>query len=245
MKTTSIICYYQAVCFFHGMWGLDYVSMSTTSIKSLLAGIKNVQNTPTMQKDPILPAHLRKMSSVVSLANQYHRLTWTAVLLMFRTLLRVSHIVTSPHQLLRKDIKFTTYGLDVLVHTSKTSKVLERIPVNKLSSSEICPVYYLKELFQLYPRSGSSPLFSTRSVKTFTYTEFRSMFKKFLRLANITGDYSSHSLRRGGATFMSQSGCSLSEIRQRGLWKSDCVTRYIKPEFNYKVLQDGGLAAII
>ena len=42
-------------------------------------------------------------------------------------------------------------------------------------------------------------------------------------------EYSSHSLHRGGATFLSLVGASIPEIfQERGDWSSECVYEYLK-----------------
>ena len=63
---------------------------------------------------------------------------------------------------------------------------------------------------------------------------FAKRFKEIVVRAGVVGDFASHSLRKGGATFMSMSGCSVPEIRARGGWKSDCVDRYIKHPLSHK-----------
>ena len=49
-----------------------------------------------------------------------------------------------------------------------------------------------------------------------------------LRAGLDASKFSTHSLRRGGATFMRMSGASLQEIRERGDWKSGAVHEYLK-----------------
>lgn len=72
----------------------------------------------------------------------------------------------------------------------------------------------------------SSPLLSTPKLP---YSMFSRVFSLLRKEALISGNYSSHSLRRGGATFMSNKGMSLHDIKAKGLWKSDAVNRYIVP----------------
>lgn len=56
--------------------------------------------------------------------------------------------------------------------------------------------------------------------------------------ANIHGNFSSHSLRRGGATCMSKSGMSVADVKARGRWRSPCVYKYIKTSEEYQVKRD-------
>ena len=55
--------------------------------------------------------------------------------------------------------------------------------------------------------------------------------KKAVRL--LGGDekqYSTHSLRSGGATALFEAGCDDTTIKQHGRWASDCFQRYIHAE---------------
>ena len=48
-------------------------------------------------------------------------------------------------------------------------------------------------------------------------------------------EYGTHSLRRGGATFLMLCGVPLHTIKAIGDWHSDCVTRYLKPNPSSKL----------
>ena len=87
---------------------------------------------------------------------------------------------------------------------------------------------YLKLLVKRFPKQSSSPLFSTENFNGISYSMFLKKFKMILARAGVVGDLRTHSLRIGGATFMSLSGCTVTEIKARGGWKSDCVYRYIR-----------------
>ena len=60
--------------------------------------------------------------------------------------------------------------------------------------------------------------------------------------AGLRGDFASHSLRRGGASYMSMAGCTVTQVKERGGWASDCVYKYIVPSLRYKVLVDKDFA---
>ena len=67
------------------------------------------------------------------------------------------------------------------------------------------------------------------NVVPLTYSQFVRQFKLWLTLLEV-GDkdlYSSHSFRRGGATFAFQCGVSPSLIKCQGDWSSDCYLKYI------------------
>ena len=87
---------------------------------------------------------------------------------------RVSHVVVSPHTLLRGDIQFFKWGVLVSIRSSKTTKSGKptEILVSYGSDKFACPVYWLDKLFIHYPRkkiilcslkvqSGSYSMFNT------------------------------------------------------------------------------------
>ena len=74
---------------------------------------------------------------------------WTMILFLFKTLLSVSHVVTSPHTLLVKDIVFTSWGMIVNITSSKTIQrgKPHQIPVSSIENKALCPVYLLNFFF--------------------------------------------------------------------------------------------------
>lgn len=191
------------------------------------------------QKDPILPQHLRLMSPHVNVKDQSILLTWIACLLMFRCLLRVGQVVLSPHTLTKNSVVFTDYGFKLYVLSLKTSSRNDPpaiIPVTVTPNKRICVVYCLKKFLTKFPGSTSDPLFSTPSC--LSYSEFSVNFRQLLHVSNIRGNFPFHSLCRGGATCMSQSGLSVADVKARGRWRSSCVYKYIKISEDHQVKKD-------
>ena len=58
---------------------------------------------------------------------------WTMIIFLFRTLLRVGHVVVSPHALRRRDIKFFKWGALISVNSSKTKQKgsSHKIPISR------------------------------------------------------------------------------------------------------------------
>ena len=87
----SILTYYQAVVYVHVCNSLDPIRLSDPILKSTLAGIERSKANHKVGKDPMLPIHLVKIATVIDLHDDLE--LFLAMLLMFRTLLRVSHVV--------------------------------------------------------------------------------------------------------------------------------------------------------
>ena len=159
------------------------------------------------------------------------------IIFLFRTLLRVGHVVVSPHTLRRRDVKFFKWGAMVTVNSSKTKQKgsAHKIPLSRVEDLRLCPVFWLEKIIKIYPGVESDLLFSTRNFTQITYSTFNKSFKGLISISKIQGNFSTHSLRRGGTTAMRAAGVPSSHIKERGQWVSDCVFKYIKPTVSDKL----------
>ena len=99
LKFSSIVAYYQSVIFHHTCAGIEPVRISNSVLQSTLKGIKRLEHGKEKGKDPIFPHHLEMISNIVNFEVELEFLVFVASLLMFRTLLRVSHVINSEHTL--------------------------------------------------------------------------------------------------------------------------------------------------
>lgn len=201
MKPSSIISYLQGIVFRHVLLGLIPPKLSDPQIKATLAGVKNKLGAEQKGKDPLFFNHLCSMYTHVDFKNHSNFLTWIASVLMFRCLLRVGHVVSSPHTLLRSSVTFTDYGFMLSIQSSKTKSKgtpPDYVPVNSMPGTHACIVYLLQRLLSKYPMPVGAPLFSTKLVPSLSYSSYSKNLRTLLAKAGIVGDYSSHSFRRGG-----------------------------------------------
>ena len=236
LQYSSIVAYYQAVIFVHVCEGLVPVRLSDPVLLATMNGIKRLGTSAPRGKDPIFPSHLKEIAKVVNYTDVVEILVFAAVLLLFRSLLRVSHVISSAHTLLRSDVMFNEKGCVLLVRSSKTHKKGAEnfcIPISHGKDSSICAARRLKAMLNCLPMESSDPLFSAVGIPALTYSVFHKKFASLVTKAGLKGNFASHSLRRGEATFMSMQKCDVSEIRARGRWTSDCVFRYIKPPLSH------------
>ena len=151
MKNTSIVNCYQAVIFYHNVKGLPVAGWSDKLVSQTFRGIKYSNPYVDNSKHPIRPEHLEMMYRQVNMDSYYMLSIWTMILFLFKTLLRVSHVVTSPHTLLVKDIVFTSWGMIVNITSSKTLTIQwgkpHQIPVSSIENKALCPVYLLNFFF--------------------------------------------------------------------------------------------------
>lgn len=230
MKHSSIISYYQSVLFGHKLLGIEAPPISHPLLKALCLGILNTPSAVPVSKDPLRPADIRAMYKGVNMSSDIEVLIWAALLTMYRALLRVSHVTLSSHTLLRRDIEFQDWGVTIWIRSAKNLRLQAKgipVPIVKGLTPEVCPVTWLRHLFVKFPRPPDAFLFSSDSWPFITYYVFQKMFKKFCFSSGITGNFASHSLRRGGASTLADLGVPLVDIKDRGLWSSDCVHKYL------------------
>ena len=246
LKFSSIRSYYQSVIFFHVCAGFEPIRMSNPILNATLRGIEKSKAGEGKGKDPILPGHLRCIMAVAHKDVELELLVCVASLLMFRTLLRVSHVVHSDHTLKTDDVRFFNGGCLIRVCSSKTTKTRDDstvLPVLKSKDASICAASWLLFLFRHFRLQRGEFLFSSPSIPVLTYSMFARKFKELTVRSGLKEDFASHSLRRGGATFMSMLERPIDQIKARGLWKSDCVFRYIVPPMSTKLSSEQVVAA--
>ena len=109
------------------------------------------------------------------------------------------------------------------------------------TSSPLCPVSALSELYTSFPRPRNDPIFSRTRARPFTQQFVIQTIHRLLLQAGIpTRGFSGHSLRKGAAVTAATNGMSRDEIKLLGRWKSDAVDIYInelsKPDTIQKLL---------
>ena len=78
------------------------------------------------------------------------------------------------------------------------------------------------------------------------YQSFHSTIKFLAYSAGLDpNDFTSHSLRRGGCTFLAMQGAPLEEIKTRGDWSSDTVFAYICTPLSERILADMRVATAL
>ena len=220
-------------------------------IKKCLGGIKRIKGNEVKQAAPLLPLELLRLFTVLQ-PSRGHTAVRAAMLVSFRALLRKAHVTDSDSPLKRGDIEFHQWGMMIHVRKSKTNQYrqrVHRIPVANVANRELCAVYWVRrhiaqcpapldaQAFRM-PRAGHSvPL---------SYTFYSAVLKMACAAVGLPqGEFSSHSLRRGGATFLRLCGASLEEVQERGDWRSDCVKQYLKASVVERLTMDMWVAMLL
>ena len=156
------------------------------------------------------------------------------MLCSFRALLRKCQVTSSESALRRKDFTFLPWGMLIRVRRSKTIQFAERmleIPVARCPDTTLCAVHWTERNFR---EVSADP--DTMALWVTTRSD---MLKHFCSAVCLDpSDYSSHSLRRGGCTFLSLCGATLEELRVRGDWSSDTIFAYLQAPLSVRIIND-------
>ena len=134
------------VIFYHNVKGKPVANWSDPMFSQTVKGIKK-KTTPEDVKDPMTEKLLDMMFANVKVKNEFNVLIWTVIIFLFRTLLRVGHVVVSPHTLRSRDVKIFKWGAMVSVNSSKTKQrgSSHKIPISRSENLGVCPVYCLEK----------------------------------------------------------------------------------------------------
>ena len=230
----TITNYVSSVWVLHDYHGVPHIDPETFMFKSTMKGVKRILGNATRQVDPLMPWDMTRIYRTLDMSSWMDFQFWCAVCVCYRCLLRVSHVSASPHTLRVKDIVFWCGGMDVMVHSSKTIQFKERvqcIPVLGATGSLLCPVVFLRTYIS---QAGLTPM---DYLFPYTYKAFSTRLHIACAKAALVGDFATHSLRRGSATFLA-SFLPLHEVKQYGDWKSWAVLLYISDNYQSRLRKD-------
>jgi hypothetical protein len=173
-----------------------------------------------------------------------HATIWALFLMAFYIMARKSNLVPDSQQafdaskqLTRQDIVSHSSG-DCLLVTIKWSKTrqcggkLLQLPLVTVPDSPLCPVSAYNKMVSLVPSKTSSPafVFISKAGKhlPLSYPQYQSTLKTLIsKIGKNPKNYSSHSFRRGGASYAFQANLPSEIIKLMGDWSSDAYLEYI------------------
>lgn len=192
---------------------------------------------PPTQARPLTPNLLVEIYYFLNLASPVDLVFWSVILVGFFSLARISNLVKTKNtdfQLKRAHIKIHR---DVMLLTFTRTKTLQfgekllEIPLVAIPQSILCPVSAVKRMLSVIPAPQQASAFLLPQKNgniPYSYSRFQ---KKLKSVISKTGRnprlFSSHSMRRGGASAAFQAGVPLNIIQTQGDWAGDSYLRYI------------------
>lgn len=241
LKYSTIRQYLSNLSNFKRSMGYPSIDYSDYQIKTCLKGTLRRLGGEAKIASPILPNELVRIFSTLH-DSPGHTAFRAGMLLCFRALLRKCQITSSESTIKRHNVRFTDWGLILTIVRSKSIQFKERIleiPIAALKDKKLCAVYWLSRHFSDTPSQSDSDILQLPGLASFPYKIYEETLKLQCARANLDPmKYSSHSLRRGGATFLSITGSSIEQIKNRGDWSSSCVYKYLITPLSERILSD-------
>lgn len=256
---TTVNNYLSAIMVLHRFFGFEANYRESYYLKLLLAGIDTNSSAGRGPKDCLSPSQLKTMYSNINFNDINHHTMWACLMLGFRSLLRKSNLVPVSaqdlsHVVRRSDVYFTSDGLRLTVRSSKTRSRNDNDLVIPISFTRNAPCFCAASMLATHisrsPRQPEDPLFyKLDKLGRYTPLLYKDLLCFIKGLAPCiqkkSSDLGTHSLRRSGATFLSQIGVPLHEIRTVGDWKSLAVLAYLVTPIERKEQIDSYAASVL
>jgi integrase len=182
-------------------------------------------------RDAFLPAHLRAVAAAIPASDADRACDLFLLALGVRLMLRRGELAL----LTVADVRESATGIQVRVHRPKTQALRPPVwhSIRADPQSPVCPValwrLWRAQLLERGFQAGA--LFRAASGAPLSGADINAVVQRRARQAGLTGRFTGHSLRIGGATALAAAGATDAEIAAIGGWAlgSDALRRYIRP----------------
>ncbi|VDI43592.1 Hypothetical predicted protein [Mytilus galloprovincialis] len=233
----------------HLMLDKPFVHLDEFSVKLLLKGITREKQHLPQQALAITVDMLLDINRVINHDDPKQCTIWCLFLFAFFLMARKSNLVPDSKmsfdidkQLTRNKVILEGNIAIVIFNWSKTIQMGNRIlkiPLIENTRSALCPLRAYRNMCKLIPAAGDSPAFlfpSKHKLVPVTYTDFQRYIKEFIsKIGRNPRLFSTHSFRRGGATFAFESKVPAELIQVHGDWASDAYKLYLQFSLSEKV----------
>ncbi len=247
MSSKTIKVYLAGVRNLHITHGDGDPFVGCERLRLQLRGIKRSKGRYRRYMFPFSPANLKKARSTCFhklRVSQPQRVLWAAVTLAYFGLLRCSEYApTTPskfdpqRQLTVSDVTFypdrvNPNYMTVFISQSKTDPFRHgQLVTVGATSNELCPVRAMKNMIEgdtARTREPTSPLFTQAGGKPLSRSTVVATIKRMAKACGLpVSSYSSHSLRRGGASALWAAGFSREQVMLMGRWLSNAYILYV------------------
>ena len=251
LKYSSIKCYVSALSIYLTSISQPAINYNDYKVYSAMRGARRALGDCPKQAAPILPHHLLAIGEQLK-DSPGHNAFKAALLLAFRAMLRKQQVTVSDANLKREDVTIFEWGMLVRIKKSKTIQFRQRellIPVSRVDDKRLCAVEWIELHIKSAPAPPGAPLVllpGPGGWEGMSYKDYQGTLKLMCARAGLNPeDFSSHSLRRGGCTYLGMLGIPVADIKARGDWTSDCILQYLKTPIDVRIQQDMMVASMI
>lgn len=238
---TSVRNYLSGAKFFHSMLEYDFPSLNSMEVRLTLRGMEKSLAHSVVKAKPIDVGLLRDIYAHLDMTNTVHVFFWCLFLFLFFLFARKSQFLPLTKKVgdvakvvRRVDIRHTNKGLCCTFRWTKTTQTGKRVilPLVSISDSVLCPVSAYLRMIKCVPAPVDGPAFvlpgKKKILSPVTYRQFQSFLRTSIAATGCDpSGFSSHSFRRGGASFALKLGLPSELIQSQGNWLSDAYLGYL------------------
>lgn len=252
-SVNSVINYLCGVKHLHLLLDLPFNHFDTFYYRLFIKGLKRCNPSSVKAALPITPDILIKIRTKLDFRDKNNYTFWCLFLFAFFLMSRKSNLVGTVQDkskcLKRSDIDIFDKFLLVKICWSKTIQFYDRcleIPIIKKENSLLCAYHAYMDMIREFPCVNASPAFIIKvdgRKKPVTYNMLQRKIKTAIASIGLDpSGFSSHSFRRGGATWAFQCGVPSELIQILGDWKSDAYKTYLNYNIFDKLLVSAKMA---
>ena len=228
LKPVSVRNYLSAVWYYQKLKGYKDHS-ADFMYKKTLDGIEREYSIEPSTRYPLSAEDMVKIHSLLDMKLYSDKVFWLSLLVAYRGILRISHVVKSIHSLRLNDVHVTSEYVKIHVKTSKTDQYGRSpydIYLTRIDGSVLCPALLLLEVVGKSQKYGKK-IFTIHG-KPLSYSYVNTRLKSLAMELNLPWSrISTHSLRHGGATLLRSLGMNVQDIMKKANWKSNAVYKYL------------------
>ena len=179
-------------------------------------------------------------------------MAWTAVLVGYSLLLRVSNLGPAMRNkfdpdknLVRQDLNFENDVWNISLRWSKTNQCKNRIvkaPLVPSTVRAICPQHWVTRMMRLIPAANYEPLFLVRQKGNryaLSAAQIIRLLKKWAKAADLqVPSMTGHGICRGSLNWAHEAKISSESLKILGDWASSAYQTYI--DVNYESRLESG-----
>lgn len=220
--------------------GGSIIPFESYYVVSVVKGISSSSQHVPSPAPPITEKELRIIVTYINVFLSSSINVKAAILLGFACMLRSSNLLAptisgwgGPHTLQFKDVLTTSFGLRVLIRSSKTLGNRQPVPIDviRVPGSPLCPVSAWLGYVTLFKPPSMGLAFIQSSGAPLTARPVVQVIRQALKASGYKNpsSFSLHSLRRGAAHVAALSGAPSEDIKIQGTWVSDAGLKYYLP----------------
>lgn len=240
--------YFSAIISLQRFFGYELKLRDSFLLQLVMKGLGRNIGKSVNQKVGLSPLELCKIYSQMRLSDVNTMTKWAALILAFRSLLRISNLVPTTRKdntmvIMRSDVEFSLEGIKLNVRKTKTIQSKEyvlQIPEHYVNNPPLCAARMLCSHLHRTRHIKEGPLFylltKTGDWKPLLYGELLAFLKEVVQYIGLSpSEVDLHSMCRAGAAYLHSIGVSLIDVMNAGDWRSLAALAYLISPFSRKV----------